>query len=267
MTNFHTHTLFCDGKSSVEEMVKAAEKLGFEALGFSGHSHVAFDDEASMSPENEKAYNIEVDRAKLCSKIPIFKGIEQDFFSDTIPKGYDYIIGSVHYIQMQGEYIPVDLSADIVKGAIEKYFGGDAYAYAKEYFRLEAQVLHETGGQIAAHFDLISKFNEKVPLFDENDPRYLKAAYEALYAIIETEGIIEINTGAMARGYKSAPYPSMNILKEAAMAGGRIMLGSDCHNAMFLDYGLAEAEEIAKAAGFKSRWVITQEGFAEKPIL
>ena len=37
--NFHTHTTYCDGKNTPEEMVQAAIALGMTAIGFSGHSH------------------------------------------------------------------------------------------------------------------------------------------------------------------------------------------------------------------------------------
>ena len=35
--NFHTHTIFCDGADTPEEMVIKAIELGFTQLGFSGH--------------------------------------------------------------------------------------------------------------------------------------------------------------------------------------------------------------------------------------
>ena len=37
LANFHTHTTFCDGKNTAEEMVRQAISLGFSQLGFSGH--------------------------------------------------------------------------------------------------------------------------------------------------------------------------------------------------------------------------------------
>ena len=36
-SNVHTHTTFCDGKNSVEEMARAAIDLGFVSLGYSIH--------------------------------------------------------------------------------------------------------------------------------------------------------------------------------------------------------------------------------------
>ena len=35
--NFHTHTTFCDGMNTAEEMAAQAAAIGFTHLGFSGH--------------------------------------------------------------------------------------------------------------------------------------------------------------------------------------------------------------------------------------
>ena len=49
--NLHTHTTFCDGKNTPEEMVRAALSLGMDSLGFSGHGPSSAPDEAAMAPE------------------------------------------------------------------------------------------------------------------------------------------------------------------------------------------------------------------------
>ena len=41
--NLHTHTCFCDGKNTPEEMVISAIEKGMDVLGFSGHSSSSFD--------------------------------------------------------------------------------------------------------------------------------------------------------------------------------------------------------------------------------
>ena len=38
LQNLHTHTTYCDGKNTAEEMVQKAIELGFRSLGFSGHA-------------------------------------------------------------------------------------------------------------------------------------------------------------------------------------------------------------------------------------
>lgn len=42
--NLHSHTTFCDGKNSAEEMVVSAIDHGFDVFGFSGHSYTPFDE-------------------------------------------------------------------------------------------------------------------------------------------------------------------------------------------------------------------------------
>ena len=56
--NFHTHTVFCDGKNTAREMAEKAMELGFTHLGFSGH----MDSEIRM---DLAAYNAEDHAVKL----------------------------------------------------------------------------------------------------------------------------------------------------------------------------------------------------------
>ena len=59
--NYHTHTTFCDGRDTPEQIVQEAIRLGCPAIGFSGHS-VAPYDYAGMTPEHEAQYRAEVHR-------------------------------------------------------------------------------------------------------------------------------------------------------------------------------------------------------------
>ena len=43
LTNYHTHTTYCDGNNTPEEVVKAAIDMGFDAIGFSGHGYTDYD--------------------------------------------------------------------------------------------------------------------------------------------------------------------------------------------------------------------------------
>ena len=63
-SDFHTHTTYCDGKNSPKEMVEAAYKNGFSAIGFSSHSHTPFDESYCMSVENTEKYIHEVNALK-----------------------------------------------------------------------------------------------------------------------------------------------------------------------------------------------------------
>ena len=46
--NLHTHSTFCDGKDTPEEMILRAIELGFNSIGFSGHANTVMRDSCEM---------------------------------------------------------------------------------------------------------------------------------------------------------------------------------------------------------------------------
>lgn len=176
-------------------------------------------------------------------KIKILCGIEQDFYSEEPTEGYDYVIGSVHYLRTGGEYIPVDESPELLRAAAEKYFRGDFYALIEEYYRTLARVVEKTGADIIGHFDLIAKFNEGGALFDETDPRYLAAAQKAADILLKTGRPFEINTGAISRGYRTSPYPSLALRDYIRQKGGSFVISSDSHAKETLCFGFDTLEK------------------------
>lgn len=239
LSNFHTHTRFCDGRDTPAELVEEALRLGCPALGFSGHAHVPFDD-CCMTVEGTAAYRREIRRlqAAFAGRIALYCGIEQDYYSDLPPEGYDYIIGSVHYLEKDGEFLSVDLSRADFTESVRRCYGGDYYAFAEDYYAHVAALYARTGCGVVGHFDLVTKFNEGGALFDTAHPRYRRAALEALHSLLERDVIFELNTGAMARGYRSDPYPAPFLLDELCAHGARLLLSSDCHDKRLLLYGL-----------------------------
>ena len=250
-SDFHVHTNFCDGRDGPEEMVLAALELGMPRLGFSGHSYTSFDGRYCMSREGTEAYRLEVARLreKYAGRIEIFCGVEQDLFSDAPVEGYDYVIGSVHYLYAGGRYLSADVSEAGLREAIDECFGGDPYAMAELYYRQAAGLVARTGADIIGHFDLVTKFNEGGAIFDEDCPRYTAAAEAALDALLETGVPFEINTGAIFRGFRTSPYPSPRLLRRIAERGGRVVLSSDSHRSDALCFQFDECRELAASLG------------------
>ena len=87
---------------------------------------------------------------------------------------------------------------------------------------------------IIGHFDLITKFNQKAVMFDEQHPRYINAAVKAIDVLIKKNIPFEINTGVIIRGYKDRPYPSDLILDKINEKGGKFLLNSDSHRSDML---------------------------------
>ena len=267
--NFHTHTTYCDGKESVESMVQAAIAKEFVRLGFSGH---CFND---FRPEDQEVwcmklheipnYQAEV-RAmaeKYKEKIEILCGVEQDFCSSASTEDFDYVIGSVHYAEKDGQYYCVDESPEVLEKAIREGFGGDVYALTKRFFEMEAEVVQTTKATFIGHFDLVTKFNEGNRYFDPMDKRYRHAALEAMDALIETDRPFEINTGGMYRGFRKEAYPSLQLLKDLKERGGSILLSSDSHDGQSIGFRFTEAAQAAKEIGFQTVKVLGKNGWDE----
>ena len=107
-----------------------------------------------------------------------------------------------------------------------------------------------------AHFDLIEKFNENGALFDRNDPRYRAAALGALERLRSAPVIFEINTGAIARGYRSTPYPAPFLLQEMQRMRLPLMLASDCHDRRFLLQSFAQYAHLVSPQSFTPAFLL-----------
>ena len=242
--DFHIHTTFSDGKYTPEELLEYGLSIGMEHIGFSDHSYTDFDESYCLSIEGEKEYKKEILRLreKYKDRIKVYLGIEQDYYSFKKAEGYDYKIGSVHYVKAGDEYISVDKSAADLRAAVDKYFGGDPISFCEEYFKNVGDVVKKTDCDIIGHFDLCVKFNEKDPYIDESDPRYIRAWKDAVDKLIPEGRYFEINTGVIPRGYRTSPYPSRPIFEYIKACGGKFIFSSDSHK-LTLCHGFDEWKE------------------------
>ena len=160
---------------------------------------------------------------------------------------YDYIIGSVHSVETRDGNKFVDIKLEAVLDTIDRYFGGDAYTYAEAYYDRVGDVVAKTGCDIIGHFDLVTKFIEKVPYLSEEHPRYVRARDKALDKLLYTNAVFEVNTGAIARGYRTSPYPHTFVLERIREAGKSVVVNSDCHSSHLIDFGIADARKMLNA--------------------
>ena len=241
MKDLHMHTVFSDGKNTPEEMVQEAIRKGLETVGISDHSS---GDPCGMKLEDNTAYKAEIARLKekYAGQIKVLCGLERDFISDDFGP-YDYVIGSVHLLTMpDGHHVSIDWTSDKQREGVEKYFGGDWYAFVEEFYATEARVVEVTKCDIIGHFDLITKFIEQDPNFDVHHPRYVKAWQQAADILLKTGKPFEINTGAISRGYRTSPYPSREIRDYIRSHGGSLILSSDSHAKETIAYRFEEYE-------------------------
>ena len=244
--DYHMHTTFCDGKSRAEEMVQSAIEKGLTRMGFSIHTD-GFDQPVlgPRYPETMSAYRAEIARLKekYRDRIEILCGAECDYFFPVGKKDYDYLIGSVHYLRTPDGLVPIDMSREVCLNTAAKHSDNDFYRLAEDYFATVAR-LGELQPDIIGHFDLVAKYNEGDVLFDSEDPRYLAAAFAAVDALLPLGVPFEINTGAIARGHRTAPYPAPPILRYILAHGGKVILDSDSHSAQNVAFAFTDWETL-----------------------
>lgn len=262
-SNIHTHTTFSDGKNTPEEMIQKAIAFGFCSIGISDHSETAFDSAYCMHHDRYPEYRALISelRKKYEGEISVFCGIEQDSYSPADCGAFDYVIGSVHYIREAGEHFHVDLSLARQMEMIEKHCRGEKLEYARRYYDLVGENAAKGGFEVQGHFDLLNKFG----LFDGDNEAYRKIALEALDEVLSKIPYIEMNTGAISRGYPCI-YPAPFLLERVLEKGGRMVLNGDSHSADSLDCHFEESVALLKKIGFSSLWQRREEGWTEIPI-
>ena len=247
--NFHTHSTFCDGKNTPEEVVLAAIEKGFSAIGFSGHGYTPYDLRYCMKDVEGYIVQINQLKEKYKKEIQIYLGLEEDALAPMDRSRFDYIIGSAHYIHVNGQYYSVDSGYNYIQNCLAA-FGQDALAMAEAYYGAFCDYISRRRPDIIGHFDLITKFDEaEEPVF-LHDPAYRRIAEQAIARAAQSGCIFEVNTGAMARGVRTAAYPGEHLLYVLKQCGARLILSSDSHSKDTLDFGFEETKEVLRDIGF-----------------
>lgn len=262
-TNFHTHTQFCDGKSTAGEMVLSAIENGIKFLGFTSHAMFpdAIDDSYMQIQDYEKYCNeIRFLQKKFQNEINICLGFEADFIpGKTVPSfeqykkfSPDYLIGSIHFVPVKDDIAPIDWSREELLKTVTEHFGGDIKKCVCSYFEVQREMLRKGDFTILGHCDLINKYNARKDIFDPAEEWY-KSEVKALVKEIKRNGcIVEINTGAIARGY-GVIYPSEYIISLLHENGIPVTVNSDCHNAPDIACAFDLAEAMIKKAGYSEK--------------
>ena len=99
----HNHSVYSDGKNTLQEMAEACRSLGLHYFGIADHSQYAAY-AGGLKEEDVYRQHEEIDRLNLLwSDFTILKGIEADIlpdgsldYNDPILSQFDYVVASVH---------------------------------------------------------------------------------------------------------------------------------------------------------------------------
>ena len=91
LQNLHTHTSYCDGADTPEEIVLAAIDKGFESIGFSGHSYMSYSRMFLEKGDKTEEYkeNVKSLKEKYKDRIKIYLGLEveeREIYATELPE-------------------------------------------------------------------------------------------------------------------------------------------------------------------------------------
>jgi histidinol-phosphatase (PHP family) len=248
--DYHIHTHLCKhATGSPEEYLAQAHKKGLNTIGFSDHCPVpiGFDSTSRMDISQfseyvdiinelkDNPYGIEVLFGMEIDWVPGRMNEVEDFLSKI---EYDYLIGSVHYV----DNLPFD-HPDHYKDWDNE--DGIEYVWSR-YFELMYDFVSWGKFDIMGHLDLPKKYSMY--------PECMKKVYEIAERVFSLAAdkniLLELNTSGLRRLVEEI-FPSGKILEIAYRNGVKIVFGSDAHESQDVGRDFDLASDLAKSVGYK----------------
>ena len=258
--NYHTHSLYCDGKSTLEEHVREAEKCGLLQLGFSSHSSVPFENNFAISEEKIPEYVSEIDQLQQKTDIKLLKSLECEFVPG-ITKDFDvwrttynlnYVIGGVHLVKPphgEGLWFINGSKQEIYDNGLRDLFDNNIKLAVTTFWEQTFERIETQRMDIIAHFDKI-KMHNRNRFFTEDEQWYKVLADKAIQLIKRYDVIIEVNTRGLYKKRSDSFYPSTELLMKARKADIPVIVSSDAHKADELILFVPEALEELQRCGY-----------------
>ncbi|GHN03022.1 histidinol-phosphatase [Cytophagales bacterium WSM2-2] len=256
--NYHTHSTYCDGKSSLAEVLTKAKDLNIGSLGFSSHAPLPFDCKWCMKQERLNAYLDEINGFRKFKEIEIYAGLEIDFvpgivglhhFADRL----DYTIGSIHFVEKFENGTPWEIDGphtSFLEG-FEKIFKGNIKDVMARYLELTREMVNTSPPSVVGHLDKIKIQNIDNKFFHESDSWYKDEIRKTIDAVSRSGCIVEVNTRGIYQKKSTETYPSPWILKMIHEKNIPITLSSDAHHPDDLINQFLETSVILKQIGFR----------------
>lgn len=242
MFDYHMHTVVSyDGHNTPLEMAQAAAKAGLQEICFTDHLDYQLSvprEKTSYTPAAYRAAYADVRVPGLSirhgSEVGMTPWNKDEIIRDLSAYPYDFVIGSVHFINDEDVYYP------------EFWVGRDFLATERFYFEemLHCVQLHD-GFDVLGHLTYISKVKGHpspriIPVEDHKE-----VIAEIMKTLIAKGKGMEINTSGVDRCGDFLPgIPYLKLFKDL---GGRIItVGSDAHTFDRVGQYITDACDLAR---------------------
>lgn len=240
LLDYHIHALahgeYDYSESWLRLFAENARRKRLAEIGFSEHDEYL----SRIKPDKLKRLQDDFPELKIRMGLEIDyhpgreKEIQQMLINSNFD--YDYIIGSVHFIDGWGFDHP-DFRSQFATQDID-----DIYA---DYFTLLNQAVKSRLFDIVGHLDLIKIWGHR-PV-----KKPILAYVEPVLNTIKAAGmVVEINSSGLRKAVGEI-YPAQQILELMLALNIPITLGSDAHHPSQLGEGLEEAASLAKEVGYR----------------
>lgn len=276
LTNYHSHSLFCDGRAALEDFVRFALSEGFTSYGFSSHAPLPFATAWTMEWNLMDDYLNEFSRLKekYRDRIELYVGLEIDYLNEDSHAGIrrfrelplDYRIASVHLLPTPaGETVDIDTTPDRFRVLTDTCFNGDLDAVVRLYYSHLERMVELGGFDIVGHADKMH-YNAQCyrpglldePWYDELVKTYFRHIADKGYQM-------EVNTKAFA--HTGVLYPNARYLKYLHGLGIRVQVNSDAHYPDLINSGRREALRLLREAGYTTVMEMHDGKWVEMPII
>lgn len=276
MFSYHTHTEFCDGKSTIKEFCEKAVELKMESIAFTSHASVPFENSFSLAFEKIYDYrNAVLNAREIYKDININIGLEADYVpGETISfnewrrlLNLDFVVGSVHLVKNDdngGKWF-VDGAAENYHKGLKTVFNGDIKKAVKAYFNQVREMIEIENPDIIGHFDKV-KMNNQGLYFDINEEWYKKEINDTIEVIQTHNVIVEINSRGLYKKRFDDTFPGKYEILECVKQGIPLTLASDSHSIDDLDKGFNLSLKTAQNAGVKKISVYNGKEWESKSI-
>lgn len=248
LADYHIHTSFCNhANGTMKAYVKQAISVGLSEMGFADHNPLPlnFKNPYRMLPDDLQVYLSTIsDLKNQFPQINIKAGIELDYIEAAMnylssllaENQFDYVIGSVHYLNMDSSHQLAYLS-DCNSAKQSELF--------QKYFKAMEQAIETGLFDIIAHFDIPRRF------WGDLDQASMSYAVRMLELIKQKDLCLEINTSGFRTKNVEEPFPGSTLLHLAKELEIPITLGSDAHKPIDVGSYFDESIFLLKNIGFE----------------
>lgn len=242
MFDYHMHsTVSFDGKGSPMEMAAEAKKVGLKEICFTDHIDCVRDKRNPDMIFETECYNRAYNDLK-CEGLNIKKGLEYGltpfnrelFKEDLKRRNFDFVIGSVHFVDNFDVYYPEFWQNKTEKEVFQSYLEET----------LKCVSIHNDY-DVLGHLTYVTKSPANISKGTIIYNDYKEITDEILIQLVKKGKGMEINTSGVDR--IGDFLPSYDFLKRFRELGGEIVtVGSDSHAPNRVGQHIPQALEILK---------------------